>query len=84
MFGDIPNMQVILAVDKNQLVQTISSLYGSNTSIERYLKNLLTLSYHCTLGTLATLSKAFIRSIIVALAVKRYKATKLMTFVVLS
>ena len=57
VFGDIPNMQVILAVDKNQLVQTISSLYGSNTSIERYLKKFIDFELSLYTGDIGNIVK---------------------------
>ena len=57
VFGDIPNMQVILAVDKNQLVQTISSLYGSNTSIERYLKKFIDFELSLHAGDIGNIVK---------------------------
>lgn len=57
VFGDIPNMQVILAVDKNQLVQTISSLYGNNTSIERYLKKFIDFELSLHAGDIGNIVK---------------------------
>lgn len=37
IFADIPNVQVILAVDKSQLENTIKRIYGEEISVRRYL-----------------------------------------------
>ena len=57
VFSNISNMQVILAVDKNQLVQTISSLYGNNTSIERYLKKFIDFELSLHTGDIGNIVK---------------------------
>ena len=41
VFDDIPNVQVILSMDKEQLGHTIRQIYGENTSIERYLEKFI-------------------------------------------
>lgn len=37
IFDNIPNFQVVLAVDKQQLENTIIQIYGESVSVERYL-----------------------------------------------
>lgn len=37
IFDDIPNFQVVLAVDKQQLENTVTQIYGESVSVERYL-----------------------------------------------
>lgn len=37
VFEGIPNVQIILATDKNQLGHVVQQIYGSETSIEKYL-----------------------------------------------
>lgn len=37
IFDDIPNLQVVLSVDKQQLENTVSQIYGSGTNVDTYL-----------------------------------------------
>ena len=37
IFDDVPNFQVVLAVDKQQLENTVTQIYGESVSVERYL-----------------------------------------------
>ena len=37
IFDDIPNVQVVLSVDKRQLENTVSQIYGSSTNVNTYL-----------------------------------------------
>lgn len=37
VFDDIPNTQVLLSVDKRQLENTVSQIYGSGTNVDTYL-----------------------------------------------
>ena len=37
IFDDIPNLQVVLSVDKRQLENTVSQIYGSGTNVDTYL-----------------------------------------------
>ena len=37
IFDDVPNVQVVLAVDKRQLENTVTKIYGEKVSVERYL-----------------------------------------------
>ncbi len=41
LFYGIPNVQVILSVDKAQLGNTINRIYGSETSVEKYLAKII-------------------------------------------
>ena len=37
LFDDIPNVQVVISVDKKQLEHTIKQIYGEYTDVDRYL-----------------------------------------------
>ena len=37
IFDDIPNVQVLLAVDRRQIENTVKSIYGENISVRQYL-----------------------------------------------
>ncbi len=41
LFYGIPNVQVMLSVDKAQLGNTINRIYGSETSVEKYLAKII-------------------------------------------
>ena len=37
VFDDIPNVQLVLSIDKNQIQHVIKRIYGGGTSVEKYL-----------------------------------------------
>lgn len=41
VFEDVPNVQIILAVDKQQLENTVKQIYGNKTSVEHYLEKFI-------------------------------------------
>lgn len=52
IFSDIPNIQLILAIDKEQLRNTIKHIYGEQTSAEKYLAKFISFELQLTEGTL--------------------------------
>ena len=37
MFDNVPNVQVVIAVDKNQFEHTVKNIYGDGTNVDKYL-----------------------------------------------
>lgn len=56
VFDDIPNVQMILSIDKEQLKHTIRQIYGENTSAERYLAKFIDFEIKLDEGTLSDIS----------------------------
>ncbi len=52
VFEDIPNVQVILAVDKQQLEYTIKQIYGESTDVDKYLSKFIDFTVNLDTGTL--------------------------------
>lgn len=50
VFDDVPNVQVILAVDKSQLGQIVENIYGTTTQVERYLAKFIDFEITLTCG----------------------------------
>lgn len=50
IFDSIPNFQVVLAVDKQQLENTVTQIYGENVSVERYLDKFLDFEVKLVVG----------------------------------
>lgn len=50
VFDDVPNVQVILAVDKSQLEKVITNIYGNETQVERYLAKFVDFEITLTCG----------------------------------
>jgi len=51
IFEGIPNVQVILAVDKQQLEYTIKKIYGESTDVNRYLSKFIDFTINLDTGT---------------------------------
>lgn len=50
IFDDIPNVQVVLSVDKRQLENTVSQIYGSGTNVDTYLAKFIDFEIHLDEG----------------------------------
>lgn len=50
VFYNIPNFQVVLAVDKQQLENTIAQIFGANVSVKRYLDKFIDFELSLTVG----------------------------------
>ena len=50
VFEDVPNVQVILAVDKQQLENTVKQIYGDETSVEAYLEKFINFELRLKVG----------------------------------
>jgi len=50
VFDDVPNVQVILAVDKSQLAKSIENIYGAEVQVERYLAKFIDFEIVLTCG----------------------------------
>ena len=50
IFDSIPNVQVVLAVDKRQLANTIKSIYGEEVSVRRYLAKFIDFELKLSVG----------------------------------
>lgn len=51
VFDEIPNMQVILSVDKSQLEQTVKKIFGNNIDVNRYLAKFIAFDLKLEEGT---------------------------------
>lgn len=52
VFDEIPNVQVVLSVDKQQLENTVSQIYGTGTSVESYLAKFIDFEVKLDAGTI--------------------------------
>lgn len=52
IFDDIPNVQVILSVDKQQLENTVTQIYGTNTRVDTYLAKFIDFELYLDEGTI--------------------------------
>ena len=52
VFDEIPNVQVVLSVDKQQLENTVSQIYGTGTSVESYLAKFIDFEVKLEAGTI--------------------------------
>ena len=52
VFDDIPNVQVVLSVDKQQLENTVSQIYGTGASVESYLAKFIDFEVKLEAGTI--------------------------------
>lgn len=50
IFDDVPNIQVVLAVDEQQLRNTVSQIYGEQVSVERYLAKFIDFELKLVVG----------------------------------
>ena len=50
VFADIPNVQVILSVDRSQLENTVKNIYGQSTSVRKYLEKFIQFEIKLTAG----------------------------------
>lgn len=50
MFEGIDNVMVVIAVDSNQLEQSVKEIYGENVDTERYLKKFISFKYKIGVG----------------------------------
>ena len=50
IFADVPNVQVILSVDRAQLENTIINIYGEATSVRKYLEKFIQFEIKLTAG----------------------------------
>lgn len=50
IFDDVPNIQVVLAVDKQQLRNTVTQIYGEQVSVERYLAKFIDFELKLVVG----------------------------------
>lgn len=52
LFTGIPDVQVILSIDKKQLEHTVRQIYGPKTDVDRYLAKFINFSLHLGIGSL--------------------------------
>lgn len=57
LFENVPNVQVILSVDKRQLESTVSHIYGDCANIHRYLAKFIAFEMKLDFGTPSNLVK---------------------------
>lgn len=55
VFDEIPNVQVILSIDKEQLKHTIKQIYGEETSTEKYLAKFIDFEIKLDEGSLESI-----------------------------
>lgn len=53
IFDDVPNIQVVLAVDKQQLRNTVTQIYGEQVSVERYLAKFIDFELKLVVGEIS-------------------------------
>lgn len=58
LFENVPNVQVILSVDKRQLESIVSQIYGNNASVHRYLAKFIDFELKLDFGTPTNFVKA--------------------------
>jgi len=56
VFDDIPNVQMILSIDKEQLKHTVQQIYGDSTSAEKYLAKFIDFEIKLDEGSLNDIS----------------------------
>lgn len=55
VFSDASNVQVILAVDKHQMENTVKQIYGEKVSVERYLKKFIDFEIKLVTGKISNI-----------------------------
>ena len=53
VFDDIPNVQLVLSIDKNQIQHVIKRIYGGGTSVEKYLAKFIDFEIKLEEGTVS-------------------------------
>lgn len=53
VFNDIPNVQVVLSVDKHQLENTVSQIYGAATSVDSFLAKFIDFEVKLVVGEIS-------------------------------
>lgn len=56
VFDDIPNVQMILSIDKGQLQHTVKQIYGADTSTEKYLAKFIDFEIKLDEGSISDIS----------------------------
>lgn len=57
VFCEIPNVQVILSVDKQQLEKTVSKIYGVGTRVDNYLAKFINFEVNLVVGEISNVLK---------------------------
>lgn len=57
VFDEIPNAQVVLSVDKQQLENTVSQIYGTKTPVDRYLAKFIDFEVNLVTGEISNVVK---------------------------
>lgn len=52
IFNGIPNVQVILSMDKDQINHTVQQIYGKNTDVNKYLAKFISFEVNLEIGNL--------------------------------
>lgn len=52
LFNDIPNIQIIISTDREQLEQTVKQIYGAKTDAKKYLNKFISFELNLTFGSL--------------------------------
>ncbi len=52
IFYEIPNVQVVLSMDKEQISHTVRSIYGENTDVNKYLAKFINFEVDLPIGNL--------------------------------
>ena len=51
LFDNIPNVQVVLSIDKSQLEHTVKQIYGARTNVSKYLEKFIDFEIRLTPGS---------------------------------
>ena len=51
LFDNIPNVQVVLSIDKSQLEHTVKQIYGVRTNVNKYLEKFIDFEIKLTMGS---------------------------------
>ena len=59
VFNGLPNVQVIISIDKSQIDHTIKQIYGSNTNVKKYLAKFIAFELNLPIGSLNEQAEIF-------------------------
>lgn len=59
LFNDIPNIQVIISIDREQLEHTVQQIYGVNTDAKKYLEKFISFELNLSFGSLNDAADAY-------------------------
>ena len=62
IFDGIPNVQVVLSIDKGQLEHTVKQIYGLDTDVKKYLEKFISFDISLPVGSLNDQADSFFKN----------------------